>query len=157
MSPVVGSPPWTSEEDERLRALTISGKPVAEIAKHQGRQFGTEFISLVGERRGRPEKTTSESSFLSNKEMGISDNQSSRWQKLAAMEEGDFERQVAAPPAALSASLGSPLVRVGFAGCHVPVDPGYRMGLSQCGDISVSSRRDCDEVIQLRFTSIPPH
>jgi hypothetical protein len=78
---------------------------------------------LVGERRGRPEKTTSESSFLSNKEMGISDNQSSRWQKLAAMEEGDFERQVAAPPAALSASLGSPLVRVGFAGCHVPVDP----------------------------------
>src|ERR1700694_3778658 len=98
MSPVVGSPPWTSEEDERLRALTISGKPVAEIAKHQGRQFGTEFISLVGERRGRPEKTTSESSFLSNKEMGISDNQSSRWQKLAAMEEGDFERQVAAPP-----------------------------------------------------------
>jgi len=36
MSPVVGSPPWTSEEDERLRALTISGKPVAEIAKHVG-------------------------------------------------------------------------------------------------------------------------
>jgi len=37
MSRVVGSPLWTSEEDERLRASAISGKPVAEIAKQLGR------------------------------------------------------------------------------------------------------------------------
>jgi hypothetical protein len=37
MSPVVGSPPWTSREDERLRALAISGKSGAEIAKQLGR------------------------------------------------------------------------------------------------------------------------
>ena len=37
MSPVVGSRAWTSEEDECLRALAISGKSAAEIAKQLGR------------------------------------------------------------------------------------------------------------------------
>ena len=33
MSPLVGSPPWTPEEDQRLRALASSGASVAEMAK----------------------------------------------------------------------------------------------------------------------------
>jgi hypothetical protein len=37
MSAVVGSPPWTPEEDERLRALASSGVSVAEMAKQMKR------------------------------------------------------------------------------------------------------------------------
>jgi hypothetical protein len=32
MSPVVGSIPWTAEEDKHLRALAVSGKSVAAMA-----------------------------------------------------------------------------------------------------------------------------
>ena len=37
MSPVVGSPPWAPEEDQRLRALASSGASVAEMAKQMKR------------------------------------------------------------------------------------------------------------------------
>ena len=37
MSPVVGSPPWTPEEEERLRQLAQSGKSAVEISKLLGR------------------------------------------------------------------------------------------------------------------------
>jgi hypothetical protein len=37
MSPVVGSPPWTTEEEERLRQLAQSGKSAVEISKLLGR------------------------------------------------------------------------------------------------------------------------
>ena len=37
MSPVVGSRPWTSEQDERLRALVVSGKHPAAIGNLLGR------------------------------------------------------------------------------------------------------------------------
>jgi hypothetical protein len=37
MSPVVGSPPRTTEEEERLRQLAQSGKSAAEISKLLGR------------------------------------------------------------------------------------------------------------------------
>jgi hypothetical protein len=33
MSRVVGSPPWTHEEDERLRVLALSGASVAAMAE----------------------------------------------------------------------------------------------------------------------------
>src|SRR6266436_1848286 len=37
MSPMVGNPPWAPEEDERLRALALSGASVAEMAKQMKR------------------------------------------------------------------------------------------------------------------------
>jgi hypothetical protein len=37
MSPVVASRPWNSEQDERLRALVLSGKHPAAIGKLLGR------------------------------------------------------------------------------------------------------------------------
>jgi hypothetical protein len=37
MSPVVGSLPWTPEEEERLRQLAQSGKSAVEISKLLGR------------------------------------------------------------------------------------------------------------------------
>jgi hypothetical protein len=37
MSPVVGSRLWTSEQDERLQALALSGASVAEMAKQMKR------------------------------------------------------------------------------------------------------------------------
>ena len=37
MTPVVGSPHWTSEEDERLRKLALTGTSVAVIAKQMHR------------------------------------------------------------------------------------------------------------------------
>ena len=33
MSPMAGNPPWAPEEDQRLRALALSGTSVAEMAK----------------------------------------------------------------------------------------------------------------------------
>ena len=35
--PVVGSPPWTPEEDERLRALALSATSVAVMAEQMKR------------------------------------------------------------------------------------------------------------------------
>jgi hypothetical protein len=32
MSPMAGNPPWAPEEDQRLRALALSGASVAEMA-----------------------------------------------------------------------------------------------------------------------------
>jgi hypothetical protein len=37
MSPMVGNPPWAPEEDERLRALALSGASIAEMAKQMKR------------------------------------------------------------------------------------------------------------------------
>jgi hypothetical protein len=37
MNPIVGNPPWAPEEDERLRALALSGASVAEMAKQMKR------------------------------------------------------------------------------------------------------------------------
>jgi hypothetical protein len=38
MNPIVGkNPPWTPKEDERLRALALSGASVAEMAKQMKR------------------------------------------------------------------------------------------------------------------------
>jgi hypothetical protein len=34
---MVGNPPWAPEEDQRLRALALSGASVAEMAKHMKR------------------------------------------------------------------------------------------------------------------------
>jgi hypothetical protein len=37
MTPVVGRPPWTSEEDERLRKLALTRTSVAAMAKQMHR------------------------------------------------------------------------------------------------------------------------
>ena len=37
MNPMVGNPPWTPKEDERLRALALSGASVAEMAEQMKR------------------------------------------------------------------------------------------------------------------------
>ena len=37
--PVVGSPPWTPEEDERLRKLALTGISVAAMAKQMHRSM----------------------------------------------------------------------------------------------------------------------
>ena len=37
VSPMVGNPPWAPEEDERLRALALSGASIAEMAKQMKR------------------------------------------------------------------------------------------------------------------------
>jgi hypothetical protein len=37
MIPVVGSPPWTPEEDKRLRKLALTGTSVAPMAKQMHR------------------------------------------------------------------------------------------------------------------------
>ena len=37
MSPVVGNPPWTPEEDERLRSLALSGMSVAAMSEQMKR------------------------------------------------------------------------------------------------------------------------
>ena len=37
MSPMAGNPPWAPEEDQRLRALALSGASVAEMAKQMKR------------------------------------------------------------------------------------------------------------------------
>jgi hypothetical protein len=37
MSPVVGTPPWTPEEDERLRSLALSGMGVTEMSEQMNR------------------------------------------------------------------------------------------------------------------------
>jgi hypothetical protein len=39
MTPVVGSPPWTPEEDERLRKLALTGISVAAMAKQMHRSM----------------------------------------------------------------------------------------------------------------------
>jgi len=39
MSPVVGSAPWTPEEDKRLRELALSGTSVATMAKQMKRSI----------------------------------------------------------------------------------------------------------------------
>ena len=36
MTPVVGSPPWTPEEDERIRKLALTGISVAAMAPQHG-------------------------------------------------------------------------------------------------------------------------
>jgi hypothetical protein len=37
MSPMAGNPPWAPEEDQRLRALALSGTSVAEMAQQMKR------------------------------------------------------------------------------------------------------------------------
>jgi hypothetical protein len=37
MSAMAGNPPWAPEEDQRLRALALSGASVAEMAKQMKR------------------------------------------------------------------------------------------------------------------------
>lgn len=37
MTPVVGSPPWTPEEDDRLRKLALTGTSVVAMAKQMHR------------------------------------------------------------------------------------------------------------------------
>jgi IS30 family transposase len=37
MTPLIAKPPWTTEEEERLRQLAQSGKSAAEISKLLGR------------------------------------------------------------------------------------------------------------------------
>lgn len=64
-----------------------------EIRLRAERRAG-ELISDLGERRGRPEKTSGGGSIVSNKDMGITDKQSMRWQKLADLEQDDFEHHV---------------------------------------------------------------
>ena len=39
MTPVVGSPPWTPEEDERLPKLALTGTSVATMAKQMHRSM----------------------------------------------------------------------------------------------------------------------
>ena len=50
-----------------------------------------ELLEALGERRGRPGKTNTCVSISSNKEFGISDMTSSRWQALAAIPEMEFD------------------------------------------------------------------
>jgi N6-adenosine-specific RNA methylase IME4 len=64
-----------------------------EIRLRAERRAG-ELLRDVGERRGG-DQTTSERSLPTNKEMGITDNQSSRWQRLADLDDDDFEGRVA--------------------------------------------------------------
>jgi hypothetical protein len=41
MIPVVGSPPWTPEEDKRLRKLALTGTSVAPMAKQMHRSMAS--------------------------------------------------------------------------------------------------------------------
>ena len=41
MIPVVGSPPWTPEEDKRLRKLALTGTSVAPMAKQMHRSIAS--------------------------------------------------------------------------------------------------------------------
>ena len=41
MIPVVGSPPWTPEEDERLRKLALTGTSAAPMAKQMHRSMAS--------------------------------------------------------------------------------------------------------------------
>jgi hypothetical protein len=41
MTPVVGSPPWTPEEDERLPKLALTGTSVATMGKADAPQHGS--------------------------------------------------------------------------------------------------------------------
>lgn len=64
-----------------------------EIRLRAERRAG-ELLTKMGERRGR--KTSQEGSLPSNKELGLTDKQSHRWQKLAEMPVEAFETQLAA-------------------------------------------------------------
>jgi N6-adenosine-specific RNA methylase IME4 len=64
-----------------------------EIRLRAERRAG-EMIAALGERRGR-RKTHGETSFPSNEEIGVTDQQSYLWQKLGALAQEDFERRVA--------------------------------------------------------------
>lgn len=74
---------WATEI--KLRAERRTGELLRETAASERRQT-----------QGRPEKTSSRGDvFPKLEDLGISRNQSSDWQKLAAIPEGEFEKRLA--------------------------------------------------------------
>jgi hypothetical protein len=49
---MAGNPPWAPEEDQRLRALALSGASVAEMAKQIKRSEEAVHLVGAGEQRG---------------------------------------------------------------------------------------------------------
>jgi len=62
-----------------------------EIRLRAERRAG-EILREMGERRGKQNSRRDE--FSTNKALGITDNQSSRWQQLAALNRSEFEDKV---------------------------------------------------------------
>jgi hypothetical protein len=66
-----------------------------------------ELLREIGERRGG-DQTTSERSLPTNKEMGITDNQSSQWQRMAALPTNEQEALIERAKKTAAAAIERP-------------------------------------------------